>query len=271
MNIIKVGINAYGGGASLQGCVNDILDFEEKSKLMLAPPTVTYRLFDKDATGKNIRKVFDEAVKASMFSTKDARRSPSTVIFQYSGHGTYIKDKNKDEKSGIDGAIVPVDYSKNGVILDDEIGRFADRLKPAKLIILLDSCFAGQAQRFGFIPNGVKRMMGFSTPRFLRVKGTPKNTTLANYDPTKFLDINFETSVLVATSCPDETSADAFIGSKYRGAGTYSLMLAWLALGKSADYFKIQEWANNWLRANGYAQRIMLGGTIANLKLPFMT
>ena len=70
MNLLQIGINAYGGGASLQGCVNDILNFGEKSKLMLPPAVATYRLFDKDATVKNTRKLFDEMVKASMFSTK---------------------------------------------------------------------------------------------------------------------------------------------------------------------------------------------------------
>ncbi len=270
MNLLQIGINAYGGGSSLQGCVQDTLDFGAKLKLFQTPLS-TVRVLDKDATGKNIRRSFDQMVSSTKFMIHDSLRKPATIIFQYSGHGTCVKDKNKDEASGIDGAIVPVDYASKGLIMDDEIGRFADRLQPAKLIILLDSCFAGQAQRFGFIPNSVRRTFGFSTPRFLKVKGTPANTTLANYDSKSFIDINNETSVLVATSRPNETSADAYIGGKYRGAGTYGLGLAWLALGKDASYLDVQKWANNWLYANNYAQQIMLGGTMANLKLPFMT
>ena len=259
MNIFSVGINKYGGGSSLYGCVNDVGNLHTALQAMIYQPDTRWIMTDKEATGAKIRD-----------GLKWLQGQGGTVIFQYSGHGTLIADKSGDEADKIDGAIVPVDYGKKGVILDDEIAAFVDKATKCKVILLFDSCYAGETQR-GALIKASERLLRRPIPRFIQTKATPPNSTLINYDSKKFLDINSERSVLVATSQPTVTSADAYIDNKYQGAGTYAMIRAWRQLGRTASYLRVQEVANAWLLQNRYEQRITLGGTAANLQKPFLT
>lgn len=60
-------------------------------------------------------------------------------VFFYSGHGTFIEDKNGDEPDGYDEALVTSDVRP---ILDDEIGAWLKRVHGRKTLIL-DSCHSG--------------------------------------------------------------------------------------------------------------------------------
>ena len=44
-----------------------------------------------------------------------------SLILHYSGHGGSVKDTDGDEEDGMDETLCPVDYAKNGVIIDDEV------------------------------------------------------------------------------------------------------------------------------------------------------
>ena len=42
-----------------------------------------------------------------------------SLFFHYSGHGSQVKDKDGDEIDGLDETILPVDFQKSGMIIDD--------------------------------------------------------------------------------------------------------------------------------------------------------
>jgi hypothetical protein len=66
------------------------------------------------------------------------------AIFYFSGHGTRIKDTNGDEKDNLDSCIVPIDFRSVGVVNDDTIKYYINKI-PANvnLFCVFDSCNSG--------------------------------------------------------------------------------------------------------------------------------
>ncbi|GBG58987.1 hypothetical protein CBR_g24336 [Chara braunii] len=67
------------------------------------------------------------------------------LVFYYSGHGIQVKDLDGDELDGYDEALVPVDFEKSGVMLDDEINQLIVRplIKGVRLHAIIDACHSG--------------------------------------------------------------------------------------------------------------------------------
>ncbi len=137
-----IGINDYPGtGSDLSGCINDAADW---AKLLSQKGFTVTRMLDKEATGKNIR----EAIKAMI----EGAVKGDTVFFQYSGHGTYIPDKDGDESDGTDECLCPYDLYTKGPITDDELNDlFTAKKNGVKLVLFSDSCHSGTVTRFADI------------------------------------------------------------------------------------------------------------------------
>ena len=134
-----IGINDYPGtGSDLSGCVNDANDW---GKILSQQGFTVKKLLNKDATRKNILDIMkimiDSAVKGD------------SIIFQYSGHGTYIPDKDSDESDGTDECLCPYDLKTKGPVTDDELNDlFTSKKNGVKLVLLSDSCHSGTVTRF---------------------------------------------------------------------------------------------------------------------------
>ncbi|KAK7328144.1 hypothetical protein VNO77_22240 [Canavalia gladiata] len=76
-----------------------------------------------------------------------------SLVFYFSGHGSWVKDHNMDEVDGYDEAICPVDYEDKGRILDDEINATIVRPLPhnAKLHAIIDARCSGTILDLPFI------------------------------------------------------------------------------------------------------------------------
>ena len=88
-----VGINDYEGENDLQGCVNDVRDVANTlSVINVTPPSSkSVRLrTDSRATKKNL-------LADLKWLTKDAKPG-ETLVFWYSGHGSYQIDPHGDER-----------------------------------------------------------------------------------------------------------------------------------------------------------------------------
>lgn len=68
-----------------------------------------------------------------------------SLFLHYSGHGGQVKDQDGDEAGGFDEVIFPLDYKKEGVILDDDLHDIMVSPLPAgcRLTALFDSCHSG--------------------------------------------------------------------------------------------------------------------------------
>lgn len=258
-SLFQVGINNY-PTSPLRGCVNDVLHLDDMLAAAKWKPTNAYRLFDGGATQAMIR----TGMRWLM------QQRTQTLIFQYSGHGTILRDQSGDEPSGIDGALCPVDYAAGRYILDDELGAMAEMLAPGqRLILLLDCCYSGASQRGGAI-GMIRNLFNWRTrKRFVRTEAVIPGD--AEYDARKKVTFNDSDSILIATAQPNELCDDAWIAGQYRGAGTYALMLAWSKLGLKASYEDVMALANTWLGDNGHTHRVMFGGKKERYSGRFLT
>ncbi len=108
----------------------------------------------------------------------DGTGQGDTVVFYFSGHGTQVKDFNGDEKDGLDEVLCPYDTDPktgNNTIVDDEFGSWLRRLHDRTVVVIVDSCYSGDAIR-GIRGVTVSRLETVATTRI-------KNISFASYNP----------------------------------------------------------------------------------------
>lgn len=268
--MLQVGINAY-PLLPLRGCVNDCLNLSTQFTRYGWRTLRLQRLFDENATRAKILENLRWLV----------RQDAPTLIFQYSGHGSRVYDRSGDETDRYDSAICPVDFLDAGVILDDELAEIYALVPPGqRLIILSDSCHSGKSQR-AFLTRWKSKLFRASAPRFLPPDLIPGQMIEARasdearardyfHRRKSFLENN-ERCVLVSTCKSDQTSADAWIGKQWQGAGTAALLWAWARSGQWAAYPTVAERANGWLKEHGYEQVLRVEGKAENVGKPLFT
>ncbi|KAG6425059.1 hypothetical protein SASPL_115483 [Salvia splendens] len=141
---VLCGITYKGHRQSLQGSVNDVMSMKKlllqrfrfplSSTLVLTEEEEDYR---RAPTKTNIRNALRWLVEGT--------RAGDSLVFQYSGHGSQVRDRDGDEVDGYDEALLPVDYETEGRILDDELNATIVRPLPrgATLHAIIDTCFSG--------------------------------------------------------------------------------------------------------------------------------
>ena len=193
---LLIGINYTGTTDELYGCINDVESIKERITANgFKDINVLTDLTAKKATRSNILLEF----KNLLVNSKEG----DLLFFLYSGHGSYVLDRNRDEKDGYDELIVSCDLQG---ILDDELKSLIQTfLKPnVTLFAMFDSCFSGSVLDL-------------------------KYQYLDSLDYEKYTenDTQLDTlgSVFMISGCTDnQTSADAFINNKASGALTWSLL-----------------------------------------------
>lgn len=219
---VCVGLNYPGTSAALNGCVNDALDWQ--AALTARGYQVTL-LLDQQGTASAILGALREAVAAVGWRGRG--------VFTFSGHGTYVPDRDGDEVDGYDEAIVPTDYRTYGVLTDDVLfSEFRKRRIGSRWLTISDSCHSGTLTRaFG--------VAGGETAESLKHGGG----SVRYLPPADHLDMEVLSAVLRAdpqvqdapvvprgaprnsgvlmSGCDDpEVAYDASIGGRARGAFT---------------------------------------------------
>lgn len=203
-----VGINDYPGAASdLSGCVNDAHDWHVA---LLNRSYDVRMLLDGEATKKNIV----EAILERLSRLKVGDR----FVFTFSGHGTWIPDRDGDEIDKRDEALCCWDYAQGGLLIDDELFDILKNRKfGSRVTILSDSCHSGSVSRFVAEPDS------WLTPKFI----SPSVFTDISEDEV----IRAETvipsgkprsdAVLISGCADSEYSYDANFSNRPNGAFTY--------------------------------------------------
>jgi hypothetical protein len=200
---LLVGINYIGTQYELNGCINDIMNvknaLETKYNYNSANITILTDLTSIKPNKKNIIDSFTNMLQNAI--------SGDYLVFQYSGHGSYIFDQSGDEKDERDETIVPLDLQQ---ITDDEFRNIITaNLKPGvKLFGLFDSCHSGTVLDL--------RYNYFDSENFDNLTINEKMSDTAG-------------QVIMISGCLDiQTSADAgfIIGGKvnYQGAMTNAFL-----------------------------------------------
>lgn len=227
-----VGVNDYPGtGSDLAGCVNDAKDW--KQALAQRGFSVT-SLHDKKATASAIRGALTALVKGA--------KPGDTVVFTFSGHGSWLPDDDGDEVDGRDEMICPYDVGSGGAVMDDDLHEiFGQRANGVRLVFVSDSCHSGTVSKFFAPPPSVGK--SYPRPRFLHPRAFVKSKTMLKaIDKVAALPATPKSKfpALLAAGCRDvEYSWDASFGGRPNGAFTYFALQGLAAKPKTyADWMQ---------------------------------
>eukprot|EP00842_Homolaphlyctis_polyrhiza_P005993 jgi/Hompol1/6395/HPOL_000851-RA len=235
---LLIGILYKGTHNELEGCVND---------------TINMRRFLIDKYGfkqENIRIMREDSKNRFLIPTRSnilanmrwlisGALPGDSLVFQFSGHGSQVADLDGDEDDGLDETICPVDFEKNGMIVDDEMNRILVRDLPSG--VRLTAVFA-----FTYMPNGrIKRTDKFQTiGRMARgtargiIRGSFRDILSSIWNGIKNLQLptislsqrvenrgSVHADVILFAGCKDsQTSSDAKVDGKSTGAMSYTLI-----------------------------------------------
>jgi hypothetical protein len=222
-----IGINYVGTGYDLHGCLNDadnmIAFLVSKRGYLRKNITVLTDKTPVKPTSFNIQNAISDLIGRSL--TKGAKE----LWLHYSGHGTYIKDLNRDEKDGRDECIVPLDFTKTGFIVDDKLNDLIRKLPAVcRMICMFDSCYSGTVLDLKYVAD--------------------VNNSLS-VDNSKS---NILGRIVMISGCTDtQTSADAWINGKWAGAMTTSFLACY---SNKISYFDLATKMRTYLKARGFTQ-----------------
>lgn len=216
---LLIGINYVGTQNELNGCINDvnnICEFLKSSRNYTLFITMTDNTLIKP-TKANILAAFNILIRTV--------KPGDEVWVHYSGHGALMRDTNRDEESGFDSCICPIDFKKSGFITDDIIrSNLALKMpKGSTLYIVLDACHSGTGcdlrykyDDSSYLINKNKEMPNNYVQSDWALVQT--SYELKNYSKT-------QGNIYCISGCQDnQTSADAYINRAYAGALTSILL-----------------------------------------------
>jgi hypothetical protein len=136
---LLIGINYLNSNITLNGCIDDIVNMNKVLNEIYKYDQITMLRDDSSnpqtlPTRNNILNALAQLMVDSV--------NCSEIWIHYSGHGSRIRDTNRDEISGYDSVLVPVDFTTSGFIVDDDIYTIIQHSK-CKTIMLFDSCNSG--------------------------------------------------------------------------------------------------------------------------------
>jgi hypothetical protein len=268
-----VGINYFGSKAELRGCINDVHNIKEF--------VVTHFKFPTDSTHMRVL-TDDKNNDPSLVPTKqnmiqsfqwlvEGAKSGDSLFFHYSGHGGAQKDTDDDEVDNQDETLIPVDYEKSGVIVDDDLHRMLVASLPegVRLTAIMDCCHSGSVfdlpftygvdgnlevyetdNRKAAVEAAISAGMSFikgdkagalvSGVRALSLYMTPSGEANEEAKKRQIEIRSTVADVIQFSGCRDEqTSADANIGGEATGAMSWSFIQAFEQHGFNQNYLEL--------------------------------
>ena len=221
---LLIGINEY-PGQPLNGCVNDVTDMAEYLTTVqgFAPDDVRM-ITDARAT--------TDAIKERLAWLVEGANAGDTLFLHYSGHGTLFPLRDAaGNVTELHGSLCPVDFdwTPEHAIFEDELRDILDRAPVGvEFVFVSDSCHSGDLTRAFF---GGGRPRFFFPPADIRWR---LQTAEAKGLKPALMETH-DRCGLISGCRKDQTSADAYIGSRYNGALTFYLLQALRAPGGNAS------------------------------------
>jgi len=251
---LLIGINYVGTSNELNGCINDMTNLKNllinnkyftssELSIMSDKEPISSQLYP---TKQNILTQMNNLVN---FANSVSKTQSINLFFAYSGHGSYIPDTSGDESDKRDEVLCPIDYQKNGFIVDDVIrSNLINKLNTnVTLTVLIDACHSGTILDLKYN---------------YQCDGKQSCNTQSNL-------VDTQCNVVMISGCRDnQTSADAYVGHSYQGAMTASF------LANYSNHISTENLVINmktWLKNGGYDQIPQLAtGHQINVTTPFV-
>lgn len=229
--VFQVGIDKYTSPKvpKLDGCVQDILDMKSLlTKKFNVPANRFLTLTDEQATHDAIISGFRKQLIENAKAHRDA-----LVIFQYSGHGSQVKDRTGNKADGLDSTLVPVNSRdlKGSYfdIVDDEIRELFDELSQytSNIVFIIDACHSGNPTRGAGKTRGLPEDDRPQPPESGRRPSTRGGPQLRGGEMTAMLPRD-QRYVAIAATLPHELANEKSLPEipKANGALTFYLLKA---------------------------------------------
>lgn len=195
---LLVGINYNGTEYELNGCINDLESFNDLCSNHHNYTEIKQLRDDKSNSMPTRKNILAELEK----KLQNAKKG-DTILFFYSGHGSYVKDKDGDEITGYDQVLVPCDFD---LIIDDELKALLTKyiVEGITFIGFFDCCYSGT---------------------MLDLKYQWSNILFKNKDTRNKKFSETKGDVIMISGCNDtQTSSDANFNGKFAGAMRWALM-----------------------------------------------
>jgi len=253
---LLVGINRYPDpGNELRGCVNDVLLMREtlERHYRFTEPGGIRVLTDRRAT--------TAAILSGLAWLVDGVAPGDSLVFHYSGHGSQVPDRNGDERDGLDEILCPYDLDWAHPLTDDDLAAVVAPIpRGALLTVILDCCHSGtgvrEPSRNG---SGIRHRY---LPHLAEPAAFPRPVRRFGASVTK------TSAVLLAACRDDQTSADAFIDGKYRGAHTWFLWQSLRNANWNPTYRELASTTAAALSRSGFDQVPQLETPVRLLTMP---
>lgn len=227
---VLIGINYSSTENALQGCESDVNRIKTYLQVQCGFEDVTV-MTEKSAiqpTKANIIAQLNRVAQRTHLGVDH-------VVIHYSGHGTSVRDTDRDEADRKDEAWFAMDQQ---LLLDDEIRTILNKFSPwCEVLVLVDACHSGS---------------GIDLP--LKYVGSAD-----------FVDLESSTAPLcdaiMISGCTDtQTSDDAFLSELdgFGGAMTDSFLAC---LPKSRTIFELIDNMHTYMRAHRHSQRPQLSSS----------
>ena len=217
---VLIGINYFGTSSQLNGCINDVNNmYRWLTENCGYDPAEIRVLTDEDHVPAKYRPTRANILEAFAWlheiAPKEGEDRPVNFFVNFSGHGSYERDINGDERDGRDESICPVDYHKNGTIIDDEIRlkliNPIANLPSVKMSCLFDCCHSGTIVDLRYEYEIKVDSDRLTRRSFHVVQNKAQSKTIAKV-------------TVFSGSLDKQYSADAWIAGKAQGAMTWGFL-----------------------------------------------
>lgn len=251
---LLVGINYFNTGNELKGCINDIVDVKDfLINDQKFPPNNIISLRDDQQNNLPTR----DNILNNLTALVSQMKSGDIMYFHYSGHGANVKDAGNDEIDGLDETIIPVDFEKSGVILDDDIRKIINNVpQGAKFIGVSDSCHSATTFDLRYLYDPVSQKIckkrEFEWLKIgKRIIRPDKNLQVLD----KYLDTRGE--IVMLSGCEDfQTSADTVVNGKAAGALTAAFLDTLRKNGGNISYRDLPIKTRDFIKNNKLSNQI---------------
>jgi len=249
---LLVGLNEYppDWNCNLNGCVNDVEGLRSDLINIFGFHPDNIRVLTNSRATKN--NIIDRLIWL-------IDHDNSELVFQYSGHGSQVRDRNGDELDDeLDEILCPYDMDFDYPFTDDLLDNiFRDLPENSFLTFICDACHSATMSR------NLKK----AKPRFL---APPRDIIMrsANRDfQNRKMGSKSCLNHVIFSGCQDhQTSADAYIDGKWQGAFTAALRKN---LNPSQTPVKINQGVQKTIKSQGFSQNPQLNGREIDSRLIF--
>ena len=270
-NALLVGINYKGTNYELNGCINDVTNMSKFLKTVSKYDKITEMTDDTP-----IKPTRSNIISNLINMVKNSKRG-DRLLFLYSGHGSLVKDKNKDEVSGYDSCLCPIDTLENGkYITDDEIRNKIVNKIPAgvRMTFIFDCCHNGTGCDLTYTLNDNSDANSVEHNEYNNnIMNTPETEMSLVEKICKIKMTNIQSTsknskykesvgnVCMLSGCLDsQTAADAYENGKYGGALCISLLEILKEMGPTITNGELLMRLRALIKQKQYSQKVQLMG-----------